>query len=78
MEKLLTIVVPAYNVEKYIKNCLDSLIEISVLRSLEILVVNDVSKVVNQPCGALAAEQAAQGPCSFQNQELHADSGKRP
>ena len=23
MEKLLTIVVPAYNVEKYIKNCLD-------------------------------------------------------
>ena len=43
MEKLLTIVVPAYNVEKYIKNCLDSLIEISVLRSLEILVVNDGS-----------------------------------
>ena len=36
MEKLLTIVVPAYNVEKYIKNCLDSFIDLSVLRSLEI------------------------------------------
>ena len=30
MEKLLTIVVPAYNVEKYIKNCLDSFIDLSV------------------------------------------------
>ena len=28
MEKLLTIVVPAYNVEKYIKNCLDSFIDL--------------------------------------------------
>ena len=38
MEKLLTIVVPAYNVEKYIKNCLDSFIDLSVLISLEILI----------------------------------------
>ena len=43
MEKLLTIVVPAYNVEKYIKNCLDSFIDLSVLRSLEILIVDDGS-----------------------------------
>lgn len=43
MEKLLTIVVPAYNVEKYIKNCLDSFADISVLRSMEILVVDDGS-----------------------------------
>ncbi len=43
MEKLLTIVVPAYNVEKYIKTCLDSFVDISVLRSIEILVVNDGS-----------------------------------
>ena len=42
MEKLLTIVVPAYNVEKYIKNCLDSFIDLSVLRSLEILIVDDI------------------------------------
>lgn len=43
MEKLLTIVVPTYNVEKYIKNCLDSFIDLSVLRSLEILIVDDGS-----------------------------------
>ena len=43
MEKLLTIVVPAYNVEKYIKNCLDSFLDLSVLRSLEILIVDDGS-----------------------------------
>ena len=43
LEKLLTIVVPAYNVEKYIKNCLDSFIDLSVLRSLEILIVDDGS-----------------------------------
>lgn len=43
MEKLLTIVVPAYNVEKYIKTCLDSFTDISVLRSMEILVVDDGS-----------------------------------
>ena len=43
MEKLLTIVVPAYNVEKYIKNCLDSFTDISVLRSMEIFVVDDGS-----------------------------------
>ena len=44
MEKLLTIVVPAYNVEKYIKNCLDSFIDLSVLRSLEILIVDEDRK----------------------------------
>ena len=43
MEKLLTIVVPAYNVEKYINTCLDSFTDISVLRSMEILVVDDGS-----------------------------------
>ena len=40
MEKLLTIVVPAYNVEKYIKNCLDSFIDLSVLRSLELSLIH--------------------------------------
>ena len=33
MEKLLTIVVPAYNVEKYIKNCLDSFIDVCAQKS---------------------------------------------
>ena len=41
--KLLSIVIPAYNVEKYIRKCLDSFLEESVLPELEILVINDGS-----------------------------------
>lgn len=43
MEKILTVAVPSYNVEKYITNCLDSFTELSVLRDIEILVVDDGS-----------------------------------
>lgn len=41
MNKLLTIVVPAYNVEKYIERCLDSFINEKILETIEILVVDD-------------------------------------
>ena len=41
-KKLLTVVVPVYNTEKYISSCLDSVIEASV-SGMEILVVNDGS-----------------------------------
>lgn len=41
-EKLLTIVVPVYNVEKYIKNTLDSIIS-SLVDNCEILIINDGS-----------------------------------
>ena len=45
-DKLLTIVVPTYNMEKFLAKCLDSLIvkDNELLRSLEVLVVNDGSK----------------------------------
>ena len=43
MKKVLTIVVPAYNVEKYLKNCLDSFVDVNILNSIEILVVDDGS-----------------------------------
>lgn len=44
MDKLLTIVIPSYNMEKYIKQCLDSLIiESKLLNLLDILVINDGS-----------------------------------
>lgn len=44
MDKVLTIVIPSYNMEKYIKKCLDSLIiESKLLNLLEILIVNDGS-----------------------------------
>jgi len=43
MEKLLSIVIPVYNVEAYIKKCLDSLLlpENELFQLLDILVVND-------------------------------------
>ncbi len=42
--KLLTIVVPAYNVEKYLNRCLDSVKIDKLLPDLEMLIVNDGSK----------------------------------
>ena len=39
--KVLTILVPVYNTEKYIRRCLDSLLVPEVLESIEVLVVND-------------------------------------
>ena len=40
-EKILTVVVPAYNVEKYIRKCLDSLLLAEVLSDLEVLIIDD-------------------------------------
>lgn len=42
--KILTVLVPVYNVEKYIRRCLDSLLLPEVLDDIEILVVNDGSR----------------------------------
>ena len=46
MDKILTVVIPTYNMEKYLRKCLDSLIidEKNLLDKLEVLVVNDGSK----------------------------------
>lgn len=43
MEKILTIVVPAYNMEKFLPYCLDSLLIGQRLEDVEVLVVNDGS-----------------------------------
>ena len=44
-KKLLSIVVPAYNMEKYLDKCLSSvLIDAELLDLLEVIVVNDGSK----------------------------------
>ena len=51
--KLLTVVIPTYNTERYLERCLDSLLTEEVLRELEVLVVNDGSKD-----GSLAIAQA--------------------
>ena len=44
MEKLLTVAIPAYNMEKYIGRCLDSITNIENTQGLEILIINDGSK----------------------------------
>ncbi len=44
MNKLLTIIVPTYNMEQYLNECLDSLLIESNLDLLEVIVVNDGSK----------------------------------
>ena len=43
MEKVLSLIIPTYNMEKYLKKCLDSLI-VENMDLLEVLVVNDGSK----------------------------------
>ena len=43
--KILSVVIPTYNVEKYLRRCLDSLVyDESILEDLELLIVNDGSK----------------------------------
>ena len=42
--KVLTVLVPTYNVEKYLRRCLDSLLLPEVLEEIEVLVVNDGCK----------------------------------
>lgn len=42
--KLLTIVIPAYNMENYLHRCLDSIIVESVMGRVQVIVVNDGSK----------------------------------
>lgn len=44
MSKILSVVIPTYNMEKYLNNCLDSFIYDKDTKDLEVLIVNDGSK----------------------------------
>lgn len=44
MDKILSIVIPAYNVEKYLERCLSSFEVEEILDDIEVLVINDGSK----------------------------------
>ena len=63
MEKILTIVIPTYNMEKYLNRCLSSLVvEPDWMDKLEVLVVNDGSKDRSQ---AIAQVYESQYPRTF-------------
>ena len=44
MEKILSVIIPTYNMENYLRTCLDSLLIKDGFDSLEVLVINDGSK----------------------------------
>lgn len=63
MKKILTIIIPTYNMEKYLRRCLDSLIvDAEKMAQLEVLVVNDGSK---DSSSAIAHEYATKYPQTF-------------
>lgn len=62
MEKVLTIVVPSYNVEQYLNQTLDSFVDERVLEDIEVLIVDDGSK---DKTAAIGKQYEAQYPGSF-------------
>lgn len=62
MEKLLTVVIPVYNMEKYISQCLDSLVIDEIMDKVEVLVVLDGS---TDRSGEIASEYVKKYPGTF-------------
>ena len=42
--KILTIIVPVYNTEKYLRRCIEFIIPKEIINDIEIILVNDGSK----------------------------------
>lgn len=70
MEKVLTVVVPAYNAESYLANCLNSLCLSDLLGVLEIIVIDDGS---TDHTGALADQYQRCYPCTIR--VIHKENG---
>ena len=43
MKKIITFIIPSYNVEKYLDKCLSSFLNPKVIDQLEVIIVNDGS-----------------------------------
>lgn len=71
MEKILTIVVPSYNVEKYLRKNLDSMLDPQVLEDIEIIVVDDGSTKDRTP--EIADEYANKYPDTVR--VIHKENG---
>ena len=57
MGKTLSIVIPSYNVEKYLEQTLESFVEESILDAIEVLIVDDGSKDRTAQIGKRFEEQ---------------------
>lgn len=62
MKKILSIVIPTYNMEKYLRHCLDSLLIEDGVDNMEVLVINDGSKDSSL---AIAQEYESKYPYTF-------------
>ena len=51
MDKILTVVIPTYNMEKYLRYCLDSLCVVQEGEALEVLIINDGSNDASSVIG---------------------------
>ena len=56
MDKILSVIIPTYNMEKYLHKCLNSLLvsDKSLFDQLEVLVINDGSKDSSSEIAGLA------------------------
>lgn len=62
MEKVLTIVIPVYNMEKYIRHCLDSFVVEDILDKIEVLIILDGS---TDHSGEIAQKYSERYPGTF-------------
>jgi len=70
MKKILTVVIPAYNIEKYVEQCLESFVQKEILEDMEVLVINDGS---TDRTVALAEKYTEQYPDTFRI--IHKENG---
>lgn len=79
MEKKISIIIPVYNVEKYLPRCLDSILK-NTYKNIEIILINDGSKDNSQSIIdeyqeknkeiIIAKEQENKGPAEARNVAL--------
>ena len=62
INKILSIIIPTYNMERYLKLCLDSLLVGEKIELLDVLVVNDGS---GSDYDAIFAEATAHNECTL-------------
>ena len=60
MKPLISIIIPIYNVQDYLQDCLNSVLEIPYIEQIEVLLVNDGSK---DGSGSIAKEYVEKSKC---------------